>query len=78
MKSKKQCRRQNNKSKKMRQNKMKGGGEEEKELFKACINNNVKKAIALMDKGASIHAKNGYKRTPLHEVCIEGNVELAC
>jgi ankyrin repeat protein len=57
---------------------MKGGGEKEKELFIACRKNNVKKAIALMDKGASVRAKNEYARTPLHEVCIEGNVELAC
>ena len=65
MKSKKQCRRQNNKSKKMKQNKMKGGGEKEKELLKACRNNNVEKAIALLKQGASVRAKNEYARTPL-------------
>ena len=33
--------------------------------------------IALVDRGADVGARNVYQRTPLHEACIRGSMDLA-
>ena len=62
MKSKKHIRRHRNKSKKFRRKLMKGGGERENRLlFNACENGNMELAMALVDRGADINAKDYVK-----------------
>ena len=75
MKSKKQVRRHRNNSKKFRR--MKGGESLNRQLFVACINGNVELAMDLVDRGADIHARDEYERTPLHVACWKGHMEVA-
>ena len=67
MKSKKQVRRHRNKSKKFR--KMKGGESLNRQLFDACSIGNIEVAMALVDRGADLDARNHSGNTPLHIAC---------
>ena len=69
MKSKKQIRTPRNKSKKFREGNIKGGGELENQLFEACHRGDMKEAMALLDRGADVHARDIHQRTPLHCAC---------
>ena len=39
-------------------------------LFDACYNGDIHEAIALLDRGADIHARDKNQLTPLHMACI--------
>ena len=56
---------------------MKGGESLNRQLFVACYNGNVELAMDLVDRGADIHARDVYERTPLHKACIYGSMEVA-
>ena len=78
MKSKKQIKRPRNKSKKFRGKLMKGGGERENRLlFNACRLGDMELAMALVDRGADVDARDVAQRTPLHIISDIGNIELA-
>ena len=46
-------------------------------LHHACINGHMELAMALVDSGADIHARDVTQYTPLHYACINGHMELA-
>ena len=56
---------------------MKGGGQLEDDLFNACKNGDMELAMALVDRGADVDARDEYQETPLHHGCIYGHMEVA-
>ena len=46
-------------------------------LHSACFNGNMEVAMALVDRGADVHARDVSQRTPLHCACISCNMEVA-
>ena len=46
-------------------------------LHFACVNGNMELAMALVDRGADVHARDVDQRTPLHDACINGHLEFA-
>ena len=77
MKSKKQVRRHRNKSKKFRGKLMKGGKSLNRQLLDACDNGNMDVAMALVDRGADVNARDVDESTPLHTACDKGHMEVA-
>merc|ERR1712023_385047 len=39
-------------------------------------NGKIEVIMALLDKGADIHARDEYQNTPLHRACMNGNIEV--
>ena len=46
-------------------------------LHDACINGHMEVAMALVDRGADVDARDVYQRTPLDAACNKGNMGLA-
>ena len=46
-------------------------------LHFACVNGNMELAMALVDRGVDVDARDVNQGTPLHYACINGNMELA-
>ena len=46
-------------------------------LLAACWKGNMELAMALVDRGADVDARDEFQRTPLHEACGNGHMELA-
>lgn len=65
-------------TKKMKEldNVIKRDGQGKSLLHYACLNNDVKRAKALMDQGADVNAKDNQDITPLHLACAEGHLNI--
>ena len=46
-------------------------------LHHACIKGHMELAMALVDRGADVDARDVAQRTPLHHACRNGHMELA-
>ena len=45
-------------------------------LLEKCKEGNLSEVLALLDRGADIHARNKYQYTPLHMACAKGKIEV--
>ena len=47
------------------------------ELWEACVDRSISAMLSLIDRGADIHSRDSYGKTPLHWACQKGHTDIA-